>query len=71
VVHADTTEDLQAEHPNWHLWRSGGGSWMATRNRVLGLDELFPGSRVNTLMEKTPEGLKKQLAEQDRLGGAA
>ena len=70
MVHADTT-DLQDEHPDWHLWRSAGRSFMATRNRPLGLDELFPGPLVNTLMEKTAEALAGKLAEQDRLGGAA
>lgn len=63
----DQVGDLQDEHPDWHLWRAAGGSWMATRRRVLGLDELFP-HRHNTLMEKTPEELAVKLAEQDRLG---
>jgi hypothetical protein len=22
---------LQERHPNWRVWRAGGGSWMATR----------------------------------------
>lgn len=68
MVRADTT-DLQDEHPGWKLWRSGGGSWMATRRKVLGFDELFP-SFANTLMENTAEDLAGKLAEQKRLEGA-
>lgn len=62
--------DLQAEHPSWKLWRSRGGSFMATRNRVLSIGELFP-DLDNTLMEKTPEELAAKLEQQRLAGGAA
>lgn len=64
------SEDLQAAHPDWKLWRSNGGSWMATRNHLLSIGELFP-HLDNTLMEKTPEELAEKLAEQKRLAGGA
>jgi hypothetical protein len=65
----EQAETLQDEHPDWHLWRAAGGSWMATRRRVLSIGELFP-DLDNTLMEKTPEALAAKL-DQQRLAEAA
>ena len=68
-----TTEDLQDAWPDWHIWRASGGSWMATRRRVLTTEEVSEGL-AHTLMEDDEQELVAQLREQrrieDRQGGA-
>ncbi len=57
---------LQAEWPDWHIWRADGGSWMATRRRVLSVDEVSEGL-AHTLMEDDERDLVAQLREQQRI----
>ncbi|MEO5877546.1 MAG: hypothetical protein ABIS86_19165 [Streptosporangiaceae bacterium] len=58
-----TAEHLQADWPAWHLWRSQGGSWMATRVRTLTDAEMRSGLGC-TLMEGTADELLTQLLVQ-------
>ncbi|GAA0962451.1 hypothetical protein [Actinocorallia libanotica] len=63
---AATTEDLQNNWPDWRIWRSSGGSWMATRRRTLTVDEVSEGL-AHTLMENAEHELLAELDEQQRI----
>lgn len=65
-MRATTTEALQNDWPDWHIWRADGGSWMATRRRVLSIDEVSEGM-AHTLMEEDDRELVAQLDEQQRI----
>ena len=60
-----TPEELQGDWPGWCIWRSSGGSWMATRRRILTVDEVGEGL-ASTLMEDSEHELLAQLSEQQR-----
>lgn len=70
MVHADVNEDLQDAHPDWRLWRSRRGSWMATRLNALSDAEIFAGM-ASTLMEATADDLVERLVEQQRIADVA
>ncbi len=68
MVHAETTDELQNDWPGWTLWRSDGGSWMATRRTPKPTPPagFFTrrGDLVLTLMERTERDLLKALENQ-------
>jgi hypothetical protein len=54
-------ERLQEQHPDWRVWRSDGGSWLATRRgRPLTNAQMYAGL-ASTLMEDTAEELRGAL----------
>ncbi len=64
LVRADTTtKNLQKAWPDWKIWRSDGGSWMATRRGTLTAAEIR-ARLAYTLMEPNAEQLVDMLTEQ-------
>jgi hypothetical protein len=59
----ETTDGLQEAWPGWRIWRADGGSWMATRRRILSCEEVGEGL-AHTLMEDTEDELAAQLEQQ-------
>lgn len=58
---------LEAEFPGWHIWRSSGGRWWATRTgSVLRREDLGTG-RVMTVDADDEPGLREQLGTQAAL----
>jgi hypothetical protein len=66
MVHA--IEDLQKDWPGWKIWRSSGGSWMATRRipKPKAPAGFFTslGFPAETLMEDGPRELTAALKNQ-------
>jgi hypothetical protein len=58
---------LEAEFPGWHVWRSSGGRWWATRTGAVRRREDLGTTRVMTVDADDPGALRDQLAVQATL----
>lgn len=58
--------EISEAWPDWKIWRSDGGSWMATRRRTLSAAEIR-ARLAHTLMEPDAEKLVEQLVEQAQI----
>jgi hypothetical protein len=60
-------ERLQRQHSGWRVWRSDGGSWLATRRGRQLTQAQIDAGLATTLMENTAEELREALAGQARI----
>lgn len=61
---------LEAQHPGWHIWRSDGGCWWATRRHRVSDRQLRAGFEVTVCGDDADElrrALTRQRAIEDRM----
>jgi hypothetical protein len=61
---------IEADFPDWKVWRSGAGRWYATRSGRLSDEQLLRGLAM-TVAADGADGLRGLLGRQARSGEGA
>lgn len=59
--------ELEADHPDWIVWRSDAGRWYTTRAGSL-TDQQFEAGYAMTVTAEGPDDLRHALADQAHPG---
>ncbi|GIH70875.1 hypothetical protein Mth01_31280 [Sphaerimonospora thailandensis] len=62
--------EIARDFPEWTIWRSDAGRWWATRHRPLSPSQRATGCAM-TVDADEPDGLRRQLRDQERRAAAA
>lgn len=71
VAEREEAEQLAAEFPGWHIWRSSKGWWYATRRGNIPARRDRPPEWTMTADGADAAQLRKQLTIQDELPDSA